>query len=1026
VKEPYTTKYKSLPIILALLALFLAVSVTKPCTVESQNSGPVIVNAHASASTVSRYEKFELSFDITGTVATNLYFPYDPDPPPGVPNGVGISVDGLFSNDNWATFVVQPGFLYQDYQRDCIGAEEEDFCQYWDGQEWHPGREWLYPVGDPVWKIRFAPLETGTWCYRIRVTDASGTTYYPTSGDLSFTAISSGDPGFLRVSPTDPGYFEFSDGTPFVGVGYNSGYEPGRFSYGVDEEMQRVEENRVNFLRIWMTGSSVYMAPWHPWSSHHLPHEGGYFPAASLTYDEAYDDHLFSLRLWDFPDPGVSDRQNPCMFQGFASNVSVKPSTTYQLGVRLKTVGVTGPRDPTFPYGFTVRKASWLGDTCSDPSSTEGLSVRLLDHVNGDTEWHEITSTFTTESDDYFLGDLYLILENTTAGEAFIDEVSLREMDGGVPTGSEVLRKNRFAYHLYFDQQPSWQWDYVFEKAAQSGVYIRPVILEKNDWIANHIDENGNPVGTYYELDNNRFYAGPDTAVRRFHEYFWRYLIARWGYSTAVHSWELINEGDPFNGNHYAQASGFGQYVHSHDPHGHLVTTSNWHSFPIAEFWGNQTYSEVDYADLHAYACCGTKYDGWPQYIGSPLSFEERADYVYGNTGHSVHLPGEEQFDSAGETWRSLVIRGEGEWQIRYMLKAENFAGSCPYGDPPSLAGPRLSWSLDGGPYWGGRSNVVPPVESGQDFVCSTPAGTYDWRAFDSQHTADGAEAPLSARLVITDNLVHPLAIGFDNNFGSSGDAWIDNVELVSPDGEQVHLNGQFDLTRIDRDAALLTASYSLCFGGRSLSGPGKPVTRGEVAIGDEEGYLGDHAHDQTNDTQGIWLHNFVWGQINPGGLYELYWDPYNIRQHDLYYHYRAFRDFMDGIPLNNGSYQDAEAVTSHPELRAWGQKDIVDRKAHLWIQNRNHTWRNVVDGVIISELSGQVTIPDMIPGSYQVEWWNTYTGAIIKTEVVEASSDGLVLNLPAPLSDDVAVKVRVLTNINARQVYLPLVLKGE
>ena len=987
---------------LSVLALLLG----RPAIIEGQ-SALQIVDVRSNATTVGQYERFELTFGVTGTTATNLQWPYDPNPPPGVPAGVGISVDGLFSRDNWVTSVVQPGFLYQEYQRRCIGGDEESFCQYWDGQAYQAGREWLYPVGDPLWKIRFAPLETGQWRYRIRVTDSSGTVVYPARGDLSFTIVPSSSHGFLRVSPTDPGYFEFSDGTPFIGVGHGSSFESRRFSYSVDEEMERFEANGVNFLRIWMTGSSITMAPWHPWSSHHLPHEGGYFTAASLTYDEAYDGHLFSLRLWDFPDPGVNNKRNPCMFQGFSNNVSVKPGTTYQLRVRLKTAGVIGPRDPDYPYGFTVRKAGWLGESCSDPGSTESQSVRLLNHVSGSTGWHEVTGVFTTGPAEYFLGDFYLILENTTGGEAFIDEVSLREMAGSVPVGPEVLRKNRFAYHLYFDQQPSWQWDYAFEKAAQSGVTIRPVILEKNDWIANHLDENGHPVGGYYDVDNNRFYARPNTPVRRFHEYFWRYLIARWGYSRGVHSWELMNEGDPFNGNHYAQANDFGQYMHAHDPQRHLVTTSNWHSFPVVEFWGNPAYSHVDYADVHAYACCGTKYDSWPQEIAPPLSLEDRADYVFGGTGYSVRVPGAQHFQNAGGTWRALAIRGVGEWQVRYVMKTRNLAGACPYGAPSSLAGPRLRWSLDGGPYWGGRSNVVPPAESGQDFVCSTPAGTYTWRAFDSQHAAGGAEAPLSARLVITDTRVHALRLSFENSFGSGGEAWIDNVELISPDGRQVYLNGEFDLTRIDYDTALLDASYSLRFGGRSLSGPGKPVTRGEVAIGDEEGYGGDHNYDQTRDSQGVWLHNFLWGQVNPGGLYELYWDSYNIRKYNLYYHYRVFRGFMDGIPLNNGFYRDAEAIVSSPTLRAWGQKDVVHGKAHLWIQNRNHTWRNVVDGVTISPLSGRVTVPGMAPGRYQVEWWNTYTGAITKTELIEVQSDRrLTLSLPAPLGDDVAVRI--------------------
>ncbi|MDW8103362.1 MAG: hypothetical protein RMK30_10895, partial [Anaerolineae bacterium] len=170
------------------------------------------------------------------------------------------------------------------------------------------GNEWLYPVGAPVWKVRFAPQQLGTWRYRIRATDASGTVQSP---EGTFTVTLSTDPnnhGFIRIARADPGYFEYSDGTPFIGVGHNAGFEEPRFTYSVDEEMQRFGQNRVNFLRIWMTGAGIYMAPWNPWNSHHLPYEGGYFNAASLTYTVAYTGHLVSLRLWDYPDPGVDNR----------------------------------------------------------------------------------------------------------------------------------------------------------------------------------------------------------------------------------------------------------------------------------------------------------------------------------------------------------------------------------------------------------------------------------------------------------------------------------------------------------------------------------------------------------------------------------------------------------------------------------------------------------------------------------------------------------------------------------------------
>jgi uncharacterized repeat protein (TIGR01451 family) len=148
-----------------------------------------------------------------------------------------------------------------------------------------------------------------------------------------------------------------------------------------------------------------------------------------------------------------------------------------------------------------------------------------------------------------------------------------------------------------------------------------------------------------------------------------------------------------------------------------------------------------------------------------------------------------------------------------------------------------------------------------------------------------------------------------------------------------------------------------------------------------------------------------------------------------LYYHYKSYRDFMDGVPLSNGYYQDAAAIVSHPDLRAWGQKDTVHREAHLWIQNRNHTWRNVVDGVAVPELSGQVTIPDMPPGPYQVEWWDTYVGATIRSEVVEAGPAGLVLALPAPLADDVAVSasgVGPSLGLSTKRVSRPTARAGD
>ncbi len=931
-----------------------------------------IINVETNSSVVGCYETFGLSFDITGAVASSLDWPYDPDPPPGLPVGVGITVDGLFSPDNWATVYTQPAFPYQPY----LHTVHNDY-------------DHLYPNGDTEWRIRFAPPLTSTWRYRIQATDASGSIVYPASGDLTFTVTSSDNPGFLHVSSMDPRYFEFDDGTPFIGVGHGEGFDAQRPIQDASEKFDRFAASRANFFRVWMTGDSIFGSAWWPWTSHHLDYEGN-LPPTSLTFEEAYSGGDVSMKLWV---------TNPCMFQGFTGRIPVLPERSYRVRARIKTAGVTGPAQAGEPYGFVVKLGGWLGQSCS----LAGVGTPVTPYVTGTgSTWQVVTGTLTTNSGQYFLDNLYLTLSNATGGAVYVDEVWLEENLGNGQYGPNLVRKPKMNAHTYFEPYSARLWDAILDEAAAHDVYLKLVVLEKNEWIFNRITSAGTMTTT---PSNNNFYAAPDTKVRWLHQAWWRYLAARWGYSTAVHSWELLNEGDPYNSNHYDQTQAFAQYTREYDPNQHLVSTSNWHSFPVKEFWGNAAYPDLGYADLHAYISTGWgEYPVWGNSPPQHLEFEDNPTYVRGGSGHSLRFAGSDYFFQTPVPPSRLAIHGAGEWIIRYWTKTESFVGSCLYGDPNTLAGPRLMWILDNGQP-GQESNVVPPSVTGEEYRCSAPAGTHDWMRFDSAHTAAGSEAPLSARIVIADDLVHSLYVGVQNTFGSGGTAWIDDIEIIAPDGTVLATNGSVDLDSMHEDAALYTAAYSLLWGGQGPAGAGMPVVRGEAGL-DYPGGPQQELADLSLDTEGIWLHNFVWGGINPGGMYDLYWWTDNIRNHDLYHHYGPYRDFVDDVPLSNGNYRDAEATTSHPDLRAWGQKDGVYRRAHLWVQNRNHTWRNVVDGVTIPALSGQITIPGMTPGSYLVEWWDTYTGVIVKTEVVEANSEGLVLSLPTPLDDDIAVKV--------------------
>jgi hypothetical protein len=383
------------------------------------------------------------------------------------------------------------------------------------------------------------------------------------------------------------------------------------------------------------------------------------------------------------------------------------------------------------------------------------------------------------------------------------------------------------------------------------------VIHEKGDKIYFKLDDDGTFVYGREEDNLDGFYGvGRDkNKTRWLQQAWWRYLQARWGYSTAIHSWELTNEGDPWNGNHWALADELGKFMHcrvfgipvglgageacTYDhPNDHLVTTSFWHSFPGEQFWASPDYPNVDYADVHAYVSTG--------WINN-LAFETDAALFH------------------------------------------------------------LDYSTE--------------VRSNLDYFASQ-------------------------------NGIHS-----------------------------------------------------------------KPIIRGETGID----FLSEQREnpDLALDLNGVWLHNLIWASLDPGAMTELYWWEENMAnqpgpdgQTGLYEIYSYLRDFIRDIPLANGNYQDAEAVLTDTNLRVTGQKDTTNGRAHLWVQNKNHTWRNAVDGVNgISGLSGTVTIEGFSPNTtYKIEWheFSTQGTPIIQHSTVNSDRNGkIVLNLPIdPQITDVGIMI--------------------
>ena len=172
----------------------------------------------------------------------------------------------------------------------------------------------------------------------------------------------------------------------------------------------------------------------------------------------------------------------------------------------------------------------------------------------------------------------------------------------GMETGTNTLTDYPLA--------PAWQLDYVFQQAEQHGLYLElclniHLMLQPvpdywgndNYWQSNPYNAaNGGPCATQDAYFTN-------VVAQKTFQKTLRYVIARYGYSTKLLAWQLWSEID----NEYAYLNSsnvppwhavMGDWLHTNDPYGHLITTSLTGGSDRPEIW---TLPEMDYACYHSY-----------------------------------------------------------------------------------------------------------------------------------------------------------------------------------------------------------------------------------------------------------------------------------------------------------------------------------------------------------------------------------------------------------------------------------------
>jgi len=187
------------------------------------------------------------------------------------------------------------------------------------------------------------------------------------------------------------------------------------------------------------------------------------------------------------------------------------------------------------------------------------------------------------------------------------------------------------------------------------------------------------------------------------------------------------------------------------------------------------------------------------------------------------------------------------------------------------------------------------------------------------------------------------------------------------------------------------------------ISDYGKPYLLGEFG-GAEAGVYGAKQNTvNLRDTHGIHLHNSIWASALSGACgtpLTWWWDTY-VRPQKLYHHYAALSKFLQGTPWLDGSIRPVDLSTSDVRiLMLRGSSWTL-----VWAQNPGYTWENaerLADLPPVGPL--EVLLDGMAPGQYQVEWWDTLTGEIVRTQQTQCRGS-LPLTIP-PVRTDVAVKV--------------------
>jgi hypothetical protein len=514
-----------------------------------------------------------------------------------------------------------------------------------------------------------------------------------------------------------------------------------------------------------------------------------------------------------------------------------------------------------------------------------------------------------------------------------------------------------------FDLGNAWKLDYALDLARRSGVRVMLCIDSFN------ILRDTPPYDCWKSTPHNAANGGPlqhpadfwtSGEMDRLYRNKLRYLVARYGASTAVLSWEFWNEVDVIGDTYGTEPvrawhERMARYLRGIDPYRHLITTSYGRSdgdpavdkLPELDYVQTHHYGSPDLAVTLAREQSVKAAYAKPHYVGEIGADSGGARFEDDPAGLQIHDP----------LWTTLVTGGSGlaapwYWELIHTSNLYGLFG----------AAARFSAGID----WPAEN--IRPVEPRLDWQTRPdplPHGDLELENGPVSWQKDDFNRPRTVRITRTGATGELPLAGIQHGLGGHRD-------------KHNPVTFETDLpwpTRLIVDVGGVSG-----WGGAALriDCDGKTVLQKEFANTNPP-----NKHDTLSSYDG------AYGIDVPAGRHTL---RVENTGHDWFY----------------GNFRVAGAREGlQPPLKAWA---IVGKKtAVAWVRVEGRTWRRVcaLKEQIPAAPPSILILPGLRKGSWQVELWDTWKGEVIETQRVSVPSSGEAhIALPS-IEKDLAIKLR-------------------